>query len=71
MNLLRAQLMAMRDTAKALTAQAEAILMALEAPHAGMQRSNGCEHPPGQRIDASTMGAPNRIVCGVCQAEVI
>lgn len=69
--LLRTQLVAIRESARALVAQADAILAALDGAAVDRGRTGFvCPHPAAQRISAPAMGTPARVICGVCEMEV-
>ena len=50
-----------RDQAQGMAATLDAVLLALDNGHAGVQ--GPCEHPPEQRIPAARMGRPQAWVC--------
>lgn len=66
MSVLEQQLVAARETAKALVASIDAALGALQVKPAC---DGTCHHPPEQRIAAPRMGQPEAYVCGKCGAE--
>ena len=66
--MLREQVAAIRASAAAQVAMADAILRALDAPVAPTPSGpTSCEHPIEVRIATARMGAPNawRCECGV------
>lgn len=67
---LRAQIVAIRESARALAAQADALIAVLDRPPAGGSPADGCQHPAAARLVAAIMGAPNRTICGACGAEM-
>ena len=73
MSVLWAQMAAIREGAKAIVAQADAVLAALvPAPIAEpVVRAVGepCSHPAAGRLAAHRMGAPTAWVCGACGTE--
>ncbi len=66
--LLRQQLIAARETAKALVASIDAALSALDVPEPPV--GGPCQHPPEMRVEAGGMGSPNAYICGACQEKV-
>ena len=54
-----------------LRAQLEIAIRLLESePDAAGEDETGCEHPEDKRVDATTMGGPQKFHCLVCGAEV-
>lgn len=67
--LLRSQIVAMRAGAKAIVAQAEAILTAMEPEALERQQPDApCRHEPAKRMATPRMGAPDAWRCA-CGAE--
>lgn len=66
MAVVRTQIVAIRDAAKAIESMASAMLAALEGTE--LHRNGECSHPPELRRQAPRMGAPEAWVCE-CGAE--
>jgi hypothetical protein len=63
--MLRQQLVAVRETAKALVASIDAALSTMDRP--SELTDGACRHDA--RLEAGTMGNPNRWICQACGHE--
>lgn len=64
-NILKSQLIALREMSQAMVSMIDNLLPALERPPAPSE-TGACLHPEGQRIKTPVMGAPGRWICGAC-----
>ncbi len=67
--LLRQQLIAARETAKALVASIDAALAAIEQPEP-VDPNAACQHPVEVRVPAASMGRTGSYICGKCSETV-
>ena len=67
--LLRQQLIAARETAKALVASIDAALQAIEQPEP-VDLNAPCQHPAEVRVPAASMGRSGAFICGKCSETV-
>jgi len=63
-DLVRQQMVAARETAKAMVGLLDALLAEMERPE--REEPTVCQHPPNNRVSTGVMGNPGRFLCGVC-----
>lgn len=62
--MVKQQMVAARETAKALVGLLDALLAEMERPE--REEPTVCQHPPDKRVSTGVMGNPGRFLCGVC-----